>query len=582
MSTRPDAPTAPLSFDVRPPISQPARARTAWPRWPLYGGGGLILLAVLGSIAQPKRWYEGWFGAASAEGPVHVVAPATLSVTLQEEGELKPVNTKDIKVEVQGDGITIQWIVDESTFVKKGDLLVRLASKELADRVEQEELELRSVQAGLEEARQNLEITRSENASKIKKAEIDLEVARLEERKYMSGDYEKSKKQAQINIAQGLLDFNQKCEDLEKNLPLRDKGFVTESKIDELKAAIEKASLTLEMYRLEDEILDKYELPKNKMQKESTVEQSDEELDRERKRAASREQQAIAKVADQEQKLKLRTSRFDRFKEQLAKSEIYAPTDGIVQYGDSGGNWRWGGNRIAVGERVYEGQVLITLPDTSMMMAQVRVHEADRHKIREGLPCLVKVPAVPGVVLNGKISKIAQFADSGRSWWNPELKEHATEIRLDETDAPLSPGDTAQVEILIEEVPNALTVPVQAVFARGAKNFAFVERGGGTPVEIKLGRSSSTMVEVVDGLKAGDKVLLSPHDDLVAKLPSSMEAPGAAVGKKGKIRRVVATQPAATSEPAAGTTSQPADTQPAASQPAEQVAEDSEATSSHG
>ncbi len=569
MSARPEMSAATPALD----LGRDSAARGATPRRSatirrlLMGGGGLVLIVVLATAAQQKGWFEGWFSSPGADGPIHVVETTTLSVTLQEEGELKAAKTADIKVEVQGEA-TIQWIIEESSFVRKDDVIVRLASKQLSEQVESEEIELRGSEAARAEARQNVEITTSEGASKVKKAEIDLAVAELEERRYLEGDYVKAQQQADINIAQSTINFNQKCEELEKSLPLQEKGFVTPTKIDELRAEVEKSALTLDMNVLERAILEDYELPKNKLQKQSAVEQAREELDRERQRAETRRQQAESKLAEQKQKLELRQKRYERLKEQLEKTEIKAPTDGIVQYGESGGNFRWGGNRIAVGERVYQGQVLITLPDTSRMMAEVRVHEADRHKIAENLPCLVKVPAVPGVTLTGRISKIAQFADSGRSWWNPELKEHATEIVLDDTDAALSPGDTARVEILIEEVPGVLAVPVQGVYSRGPKSFIFVKRGGGAePVEVKLGRSNATMIEVASGLSAGDRVLLAPSEDLVSRLPASIETPGAQRGPR--VPRPATTQPGTESAASQPAESQPAESQPSTTAPAE-------------
>lgn len=569
MSAKPESAVASLrdngGADAARPLGLPRISRT-WRWWLLGGGGGLIGLTMLMAVSQQQRWFEGWFSPSDGDTPIHVVEPTTLSVTLQEEGELKAVHTNDIKVEVQGD-TTIQWIVEESSFVRKGDVLVRLASKQLSEQVESEEIDLRGAEAALVEATRSLEITNSENESKVKKAEIELVVATLEEKRYLEGDYVKALQQADINIAQSYIDFNQKCDELEKSLPLREKGFVTQTKIDELIAEVEKAAMTCDMRATERRILEEYELPKNRLQKRSAVEQATEELERERQRAESRRQQAESRLTEQKQKLELRQKRYERLKEQLEKTTIVAPTDGIVQYGEGGGNFRWGGNRIAVGERVYQGQVLITLPDTSKMMAVVRIHEADRHKISEGLACLVKVPAVPGATLTGRISKIAQFADSGRSWWNPELKEHATEIVLDDTDAPLSPGDSARVEILIEEVPNVLAVPVQAVYSRGSKSFVFVRRGGGAePVEVVLGRSSATMIEVKQGLAAGDRVLLAPGEELVARLPAAVEAPDARL----KVRRAATTQSvagSATTEPAATQPAEPQSAEPASSPP---------------
>ncbi len=492
-----------------------------WRRRLLIGGLGLIVLAMLVGLTSPVRRLKSLFGGSSDQAAIFVVKPTTLNITLREDGELKPVESVEIKCEVQGERVTIEWVIPESTRVSKGDLLLKLAAEDMKDRVDTAELELKGIAAALEEAQQALLITRSENQSRIAKAEVDLEVANLELEGYLEGDYQRALKTIQIAIMQTNTELARKQEELEKSRPLEARGFITKARIKELEDEVERLKLTLEKNQLELRTLDEIEFKKNRMQKVAAVEQARQELERERQRAESREKQALAKVEDQQQALAIRQRRFERLKEQLGKCEIRSPVDGIVQYGDLSERRYWGGNRVAVGEQAYPGQTLLTIPDTSKMMVSTRIHEADRHKLREGLPCLVRVPAVPGRTFTGTLTKIAKFADSERSWLNPNLKEHASEIRLDESDAPLSPGDTAHIEILIEEVPDVLAVPVQAVFTRGAQHFVFVRKGVSVePVEIRLGRTTATMVEVTAGLNAGDKVLMAPEERHLAMLPA--------------------------------------------------------------
>jgi HlyD family secretion protein len=159
------------------------------------------------------------------------------------------------------------------------------------------------------------------------------------------------------------------------------------------------------------------------------------------------------------------------------------------------------------------------------MLVKTRVHEADRHKVKVGQLCYVSVPAVPGKVFTGKVAKIARYADSAHRWLNPELKEHTTEILLDDVHEAISPGDTAEVKIIIGEKQNVLQVPVQSVYSRGPRSFAFVKSGRSIkPVEIKIGESSTTMVEVVEGLSSGDQVALHVGEELLAALPAPSTA----------------------------------------------------------
>jgi HlyD family secretion protein len=491
------------------------------PRWLLIGGLVLVVGAVVVGLTRPDRLLRSLFTGQTDRTALYRVKPVTLNVTLKEDGELKPVNSQDIKCEVQGERVTIEWVVDESTRVNKGDLILKLTSPDMKDRVDSEEIELRGITAAYEDAEQALAITKSENASKLKKTEIDLKVAGLDLKSYEEGTYEKDKASINIDIKQTEMDLKRRREELGRSIPLAEKGFLPKSRIEELTDEIEKLEMTLDKNRCALDNLTTYEYEKNLAQKQSAVEQAGEELDRERQRSASREKQAEAKVEDQKQALEIRQRKFERMKEQLAKCEVHAPTDGVVKYGPSGERRYWSDNRVAPGEQVYAGQTILTLPDTSQMLVSTRIHEADRHKVTEGLKCLITVPAVPGRTFTGTLTKITKFADSERGWLNPNLKEHAAEIKLDENDTALSPGDTAHIEVLIEEVADVLAVPVQCVFTRGTKHFVFARRGLSTaPVEIKLGRTTTTLAEVAEGLSAGDEVVMAPDERLQALLPT--------------------------------------------------------------
>ncbi|MFH1748720.1 MAG: efflux RND transporter periplasmic adaptor subunit [Planctomycetota bacterium] len=484
--------------------------------------GTVIVVVVLGSAAAiSSTGLLEWFrGGGDQDLAVYLVEPTDLTITLTEDGELKPRNSVEIKCELEGQSMILS-VVEESTKIKKGDLLVELASDELQERLDSEEIQLRQIESAFKAAEQALTLQLSENASQKKKAEITLELAELELRRYLEGDFQGSLKSAEINIKQTEMDIKRREDELEKNRELAERGFVNKTKLEQLEFEYEKAQMTLEQNKLQLRILLEYEKPKNEKQKILDVDQAGEELERERQRAITREEQSQAKVDEQRDVLAMRTKRVEKLRAQIDRCRIIAPADGIVQYPGDENMWRHSdGNRIAPGERVYEGQTLIVLPDTSQMMVTTRIHEADRHQVEVDMPCLVKVPAVPGRTFNGKIARIARFADTANRWLNPELKEHTTEILLDETDAPVSPGDSAEIKILIDEARQVLSVPVQTVYSRGAHSYVFVQRGGDVAyTKVKIGRSSESMTEIVEGLDVGDRVLMHADRQLVATLP---------------------------------------------------------------
>jgi multidrug efflux pump subunit AcrA (membrane-fusion protein) len=163
-----------------------------------------------------------------------------------------------------------------------------------------------------------------------------------------------------------------------------------------------------------------------------------------------------------------------------------------------------------------------------VMKVKLRIHESRATSIREGLPATVTIEGLNDRVFHGRVTKVAALADSQNRWLNPDLKEYATEITLDATDVELKPGVTARAEIHIEEVTNALAVPIQCVFSKGRKQFVFRGEGDDAePVEVQVGASSREFAEIKKGLQEGDEVLLAVSDDLKRKLPEP-EAPPAA------------------------------------------------------
>lgn len=524
-----------------PTIHPPARtppARAAARSRLLAALAVLVVLVAAGWGATRLGWFDGLLAVRAASSSVYVVKPLDLAITLSETGELKPLNSVEVICQVEGQS-TIRTVVAESTIVKKGDLLVELASDALTDRFEEATLEARRAQLEHEAAIQDLKITRSRNASEISAAEIAVTVKELELRQYTEGESKKAMKAAEIDIEQTLMDIKQKEVELEKHRGMLEKGFVTKAKIDELEFALKKSRMELDKNQLAKQILEDFDNPKNLTQKQSDLQQAKDELERVRQQAQSQETAAVEMVNERASRVETTQRRLERAQRALAQARIVAPADGIVKYPGEEGGMRFGGDqRIAPGQKVFEGQVLISLPDTSKMAVSTRVHEADRHKIREGLKCLIRIPAVPDEVFTGTLGKIAQFADSAHRWFNPELKEHTTQILLDDTSAPVSPGDSAQIEILIETVPNALAVPVQCVFARGTKSYVFVRQGGRPALrEVRTGRASTTFVEIVNGVSAGDAVYMHATEDMLALLPTVDDTAGGADKTAQAIQR---------------------------------------------
>jgi HlyD family secretion protein len=189
----------------------------------------------------------------------------------------------------------------------------------------------------------------------------------------------------------------------------------------------------------------------------------------------------------------------------IEKMNIRASQDGIVVYRT---NWR--DEKKKVGDSVWFGEVVLALPDLAEMKGDGFVDEADGGPVREGQPVTVRLEARSDFDLPAKVARIGRTVKQ-RSWRTP-LKGYRVEIALARTDPTfMRPAMRFRGEIETGRIPGLLLVPRDAVFLREDGPVVWARRAlGWREVKVKLGRSNRTLVEVVSGLAAGDRV--SPLD----------------------------------------------------------------------
>jgi HlyD family secretion protein len=478
-------------------------------------------------VAIPLAGLSTWWGVssfASSRGPgamdTFEAIRKDFKVTLQEKGELKASSSIDIKSEVGGRS-TIISLVPEGSSVKKGDLLVELASEEIEERVQSEKIQVAAAEATFESAERQLEILEGQNASNIRKGELKLQLARLELEKYQLGEWPQQKQDADFRIDSAKKEHERAQSDFEYSKALYEKKFITKSEFDRDEFAEYRAQVELQKAERDLEILEKYTHVKDLEQKTSDVSEAEKELERIKQEADNKLSEKQVAVQARKDELALKQQRLAKLEDKMSKTKIIAPTDGLVVYGGGGGG-RWFGNenQIKEGAEVFERQTIMQLPDTSEMKVVVRIHEAQTDKIQLDQEAFVEVEGINDRKFTGRITKIAVLADSQNRWLNPELKEYETEITLNESDALLKPGVTARVEILVSELTDVVAVPVQSIYSKVHKSFVFIgDQDDAEPVEVQLGLSSDEFVEIKSGLEPGQEVLLAVSDVMKTRLP---------------------------------------------------------------
>ncbi len=245
------------------------------------------------------------------------------------------------------------------------------------------------------------------------------------------------------------------------------------------------------------------------MELEQKVTDAKLEEEREAVRCDAKLVQAVAELKSKKAEMKLASERLENLKTQIENSIVRAPTPGIVVYAHEG-DWRRR-QYVEEGATVRERQNLVILPDTTKMVAEMRVHEAMANKVKPGQPALIEVDTLEKP-LRGTVTRRSPLPDSGSRWGNPDLKVYKTEITIhgDNADMALRPGMSATGKIFIDELRDVLRIPLQAVRRERAVNYVWLKTHNGPVARpITVGEGNSTHVVVDAGLEEGQQVYLA-------------------------------------------------------------------------
>ncbi len=212
--------------------------------------------------------------------------------------------------------------------------------------------------------------------------------------------------------------------------------------------------------------------------------------------------------------------------EDLAKTIIYSPIDGVVTQINA-----------EVGERVVgtsqmAGTVIMVIADLSKMEARIDVSEVDVVHVSIGDTAILSVDAFPEKKLKGIVYEISNAAKTKGLGTQEEVVNFEVRIRILDKDIALRPGMSVTADIETEKKYNVIAVPIQAVTVRSLKKnkpvdnsstelntkkndkddmvevVFIVENGVAKMVPVKRGISGEMYVEITEGLKGDEEVVV--------------------------------------------------------------------------
>jgi HlyD family secretion protein len=435
-----------------------------------------------------------------------------LTISVLETGTIKSRDQQIVKNEVEG-RTSIVWLIDEGVHVKKGDLLVELDSSNLVDARIDQQIKVKNAEAAFINAEKSLAVVKNQALSDIEKAELTHQFAVQDLDQYEEGQYPKDVNEvtARIRLAQEELKRAEDVNDWSERLYTEKYLSETEYMADRL--SLERKRLDVDLAVSDRDLLENFTYHRQIDQLKSDARQAELALQRTKDSADASIVQAEAELDAKKLELSRQQEKLEKIEDQLQKTKLTAPADGMVIYATTArrGGWRDNREPLDEGVEVFERQELIYLPTTASATAEVDIHEASLEKVRLELPVIVTVDALPDKKFLGKMGKIAPLPDPQSMWMNPDLKVYNSEIYLEGDDPALRTGMSCKAEIIVEQHTDALYIPVHAVLRVGGKPTVYVlSNGTVAPREVETGLDDLVYIRIISGLQEGEEVLLEP------------------------------------------------------------------------
>ncbi len=159
-----------------------------------------------------------------------------------------------------------------------------------------------------------------------------------------------------------------------------------------------------------------------------------------------------------------------------------------------------------VGDQVWPGGVVAEIPDLSTLEMEGKVEEIDRGRIDVGQETRVHIDSLPELTMPADLTAISPLTETSFEW--PRTSNFRAYGHIQQPDNRLRPAMNGNMDVIVNRIPNAISIPAKAVFTRDGKPIVYVAlKGAYRPVEVELLARNPDEV-AIKGIAAGTMVTL--------------------------------------------------------------------------
>jgi len=444
----------------------------------------------------------GWIFSGRRTGDL-VVRRGTLSPSVSLAGTLSPARSDSYGAVVPGVELKILWMVEEGAIVNPGDRLIHFDPAPFQKELDTARARAKELGGEADQARLAVEALSLKGAADLeeKKTTTALSERELSTLVNTTAPLTAQESASEVEMRERLLSEAQTK--LDGLSPFVAQGYVSQ---EEYRAAVtrrDQAAADLRLARARYSALVHQTNPDLIRRKAEETEANKHNLQLQQQRGQIERAQAEAAARVAQARLEEANRQIAEAEKKIAACTVLARAPGLAVHSevfDKGGERR----KIRIGDTVWGGTTVVTLPDLSRMQVEGRVPESEIHLLAPGRTARVRLDAFPNLELTGKLKAIGSVGASEKN----ESRSFPVTIALDQTDPRFRPGMIARCSVLCGKLDNVLYLPIEAVHTdeQGSFVYAVSALGHSSRRLVALGTSTSRYVEVRSGLKTGDVV----------------------------------------------------------------------------
>ncbi|MFT4538169.1 MAG: HlyD family secretion protein [Planctomycetota bacterium] len=526
---------------------------------------------------------------------VHDVKRRDLLISVRERGELHAAQDTRVSSKLEGRN-TLIFLVPEGSVVKAGDKVAELDVGQIEEKRNSQAIAVAKAEAALEQAEKNFEIMEMELEASEATAASRQQIAKMRYEKLLGREHGQGSEASGTNgelvgklrellrteadenpetevehaglvgrvlgllgtaknldlqmgelanqilrqisdISLARADLELAAETLRHSEKLAKRGFITRNELDRDTIAYRR-QLSQDALAWNDlSLLVHYTLPETLISTQQEMQNAELGLASVRGGNEARRVREAAELRSAKAEFELAQERLDEWSQQMEDAILLAPSPGLVVYG----RWDWD-EPVYEGMEVRQRQEIVILPDVSIMVAELDVHEAQIDKVATGQIAMVKVDAFPDRSFEARVSQVSSLPKPTRSN-DVKLYEVRVELAQDNTSGQLRPGMNATVELEVGTLTDVLAVPMPALDRKGDRHFVWMlSDDGPLATEVQLGSNNLTHVEITDGLQEGDQIYLVRPTGVELEDSDIDEKPKRSSGKDGsrgdKVKKI--------------------------------------------